>query len=166
MLRDIQDWFTKRVPAGWFDVPPEVSADGEEILVVGTLRSPKAMTPDERRAACCEAIGRFREESREQRVRLASEAERRFGRLVAWGAVCGDARETFSSHAMPVMTRLRMPERAVLDTLIASGVARTRSDALAWCVKLVGQHEVEWLVELRDALKHVEKVRAAGPKSR
>ena len=35
------------------------------------------------------------------------------------------------------MTRLRMPERRVLDTLVDAGVARSRSHALAWCVRLV-----------------------------
>ena len=48
------------------------------------------------------------------------------------------------------MTRLRQPERRVLDTLVEGGVARSRSDALAWCVRLVGQHEDSWLAELRD----------------
>ena len=61
------------------------------------------------------------------------------------------------------MTRLRMPERQVLDTLVDAGVARSRSHALAWCVRLVGDHEGEWIDQLRDALVHVEKVRARGP---
>ena len=43
------------------------------------------------------------------------------------------------------MTRLRQPQRMVLDTLVDAGVARSRSDALAWCVRLVGQHEDDWL---------------------
>ena len=64
---------------------------------------------------------------------------------------------------MPVMTRLRQPERQVLDTLVESGVARSRSDALAWCVRLVGKHEADWMQDLRDALVHVQKVRAEGP---
>jgi hypothetical protein len=168
VLSDIQDWFKRRVPADWFTAPPEVTADGEEIVVVGALPdvTPQKASADERQAAGRDAIRRFREASREQRVRLASEAERRFGRPVAWGATCGDVRETFTSHAMPVMTRLRMPERRVLDTLISCGVARTRSDALAWCVRLVGEHEADWLRDLRAALTHVEKVRSAGPKPR
>jgi hypothetical protein len=53
----------------------------------------------------------------------------------------------------------------VLDTLVDAGVARSRSDALAWCVRLVHQHEGEWIDQLRDALVHVEKVRAEGPKT-
>lgn len=56
-----------------------------------------------------------------------------------------------------------MPERAVLDTLIDSGVARSRSEALAWCARLVGKHQAEWLRDLREALTRVEQVRAEGP---
>ncbi len=61
------------------------------------------------------------------------------------------------------MTRLRMPERQVLDTLVDSGVARSRSHALAWCVRLVGDHEGDWITQLRDALVAVQKVRDEGP---
>ena len=61
------------------------------------------------------------------------------------------------------MTRLRMNERQVLDTLIESGVALSRSHALAWCVRLVAERQEEWLKDLRDALKKVEEVRGEGP---
>jgi hypothetical protein len=61
------------------------------------------------------------------------------------------------------MTRLRMDERAVLDTLIDAGVARSRSEALAWCVRLVGQHQSDWITDLREAIANVERVRAGGP---
>ncbi len=61
------------------------------------------------------------------------------------------------------MTRLRMNERRVLDTLIDSGVARSRSHALAWCVRLVAERQEDWLKDLRDALKKVEEVRGEGP---
>jgi hypothetical protein len=61
------------------------------------------------------------------------------------------------------MTRLRQPQRLVLDTLVAAGVARSRSEALAWCVRLVGQHSEDWLAELREAMENVERVRGQGP---
>ena len=61
------------------------------------------------------------------------------------------------------MSRLRLRERAVLDTLIDAGVARSRSEALSWCVKLVARHEREWLDELREAMTGVEQVRSGGP---
>jgi hypothetical protein len=62
------------------------------------------------------------------------------------------------------MTRLRMPERRVLDTLVDAGVARSRSHALAWCVRLVSERQDEWLKDLRGALEQVEQVRAEGPR--
>jgi hypothetical protein len=51
----------------------------------------------------------------------------------------------------------------VLDTLVDAGVARSRSEALAWCVRLVGQHEEDWLAELREAMQSVADVRSKGP---
>jgi hypothetical protein len=61
------------------------------------------------------------------------------------------------------MTRLRQPERLVLDTLFGAGVARSRADALAWCVRLVGEHTDDWLARLRAAIDDVERIRAEGP---
>ena len=80
--------------------------------------------------------------------------------------MCGETRELFTTISVPVMTRLRQHERQVLDTLVDAGVARSRSDALAWCVKLVGQHSEDWLAELREAMTHVEEVRTRGPMTR
>ena len=77
--------------------------------------------------------------------------------------VCGDERQVFTSLSVPVMTRLRMPERQVLDTLVGAGVARSRSDALGWCVRLVRDHQGEWIQQLQDALVAVRAARAAGP---
>ena len=117
----------------------------------------------ERAAAESGRIRQFREDTRDARIRVARELEHAAGRKVAWGAVCGDTRELFTTISVPVMTRLRQPERQVLDTLVDAGVARSRSDALAWCVKLVGQHSEDWLAELREAMTHVEEVRTRGP---
>jgi len=97
-------------------------------------------------------------------MRIADEAERRFGRKVSWGAICGDQRRLFTTLSIPAMTRLRMPERKVLDTLVDSGVARSRSHALAWCVRLVAERQDEWLADLREALKRVEEIREGGRK--
>ena len=166
MAEDVRAWFASRVPAGWFVGPPEVSADGEEILVVGELPDVElagATSADARSAARSARIERFREETREDRVRIAREAERRFRRKVAWGARCGDQEKIFTTISVPVMTRLRMPERSILDTLVAGGVARSRSDALAWCVRLVGMHQADWIKGLRDALVKVDEVRSKGP---
>lgn len=159
-------WFAGRLPADWFTGAPEVTADTEEILVVGTLADvdlPDTATDAERATARAARIGGFRQDTRDRRVRIALEAEHRFGRKVSWGAACGDRREHFTTVSVPFMTRLRMPEREVLDTLVDAGVARSRSDALAWCVRLTGEHADAWLAELRDALRRVEEVREQGP---
>jgi hypothetical protein len=160
-------WFAGRLPDGWFTAAPEVTVDADEILVFGVL--PAVTLPEgsaEERAVAEKArISGFREESREQRMRIAEEAQAQFGRTVSWGARCGEASEVFTAANVPVMTRLRMTDRAVLDTLIDAGVARSRSEALAWCVRLVGANEEAWIGELRSAFEHVEEVRSRGPES-
>src|SRR5579864_2527017 len=166
MPDDIRAWFASRIPAGWFTGPPEVTADSEEILAVGTLPDVElagGTAPEGVAAARAARIDRFREETRDDRVRIAREAERQFRRKVAWGARCGDETRVFTTLSVPVMTRLRMPERSILDTLVAGGVARSRSDALAWCVRLVGMHQADWIKGLRDALVKVDEVRSKGP---
>ncbi|WP_049557276.1 hypothetical protein [Nonomuraea sp. SBT364] len=160
----VRGWFTGRLPEGWFTGAPEVVRDREEIAVLGTLPDPPAGVDESERAALVEGmIGRFREETRERRIEIAKEAERRFRQKVSWGVVCGGETVMFTTLSVPVMTRLRQSERQVLDTLVAAGVARSRSDALAWCVRLVGRNTDTWLAELRDALQHVDRVRSAGP---
>jgi hypothetical protein len=164
--RKVQAWFAGRLPDGWFTAAPDVAVDREEILVVGDLAEPDYPgDADEgtKGAAQRARIQRFREDTREHRMRIADEAERRTGRKVAWGAECGGEKELFTTLSIPVMTRLRMPERQVLDTLVGAGVARSRSDALAWCVRLVRDHQGEWIQQLRDALVAVEDARATGP---
>ena len=166
MAEDAGTWFAGRIPAGWFAGPPEVTADGEEVLVVGTLPDVElasGTSAEGREAARSARIERFREETRDDRIRIAREAERHFGRKVAWGARCGDVVRVFTTLSVPVMTRLRMHERSILDTLVAGGVARSRSEALAWCVRLVGMHQADWIKGLRDALVKVDEVRSKGP---
>ncbi|MDP9395188.1 MAG: hypothetical protein M3Q27_13505 [Actinomycetota bacterium] len=163
----VRGWLTGRLPQSWFLGTPEVVVDREEVIVVGELAEPatgEEATPAERAAAAAGRVRGFREDTREQRMAIAGEAEARFGRKVAWGARCGGHREIFTSLSVPVMTRLRQPERMVLDTLVAAGVARSRSDALAWCVRLVGRHTGDWLEELRTAMADVDRVRARGPR--
>ena len=162
----LRGWFTGRLPAGWFTAAPEINVDREEITVVGVLADPETSpgaTEAEVAAAADGRSRRFREETREHRIEIAREAEHSFGRKVSWGVECGGRTVMFTTFSVPVMTRLRQPERQVLDTLVDAGVARSRSDALAWCVRLVGQHSSTWLTELRDALRKVEQVRADGP---
>jgi hypothetical protein len=146
---------------------PDVQVDRDEILVVGSLSEPELpadATDDTKTAAIGARISGFREDTRGQRMRIADEAQHRFGRKVSWGATCGDRRVLFTTVALPAMTRLRMPERRVLDTLVDAGVARSRSHALAWCVRLIAERQDEWLKDLRDALKQVGHVRDEGPR--
>ena len=96
---------------------------------------------------------------REEIMVIGTLAEARYQRDVSWGATLGDTTALFTHVAAPVMTRLRQPERQVLDTLVDAGVARSRSDALAWSVRLVGKHADEWLGQLRDAMSEVDKLR-------
>jgi len=164
--KQLEGWFAGRLPQGWFTAAPEVAIDREEIVVVGELAEPELGTgaDDTARAAARAArIEGFREDTRTHRMRIADEAELRFGRKVAWGARCGEDEIVFTSLSVPVMTRLRMSERRVLDTLVDAGVARSRSEALAWCVRLVREHADDWLGRLREALVEVERVRAGGP---
>jgi hypothetical protein len=163
---DAAAWLTGRLPDGWFDGEPTVTVDREEITVTGELPVPEVAADAHeaaRRSAATGRIGRFREETREQRMQIADEAEVRYGRKVAWGARIGDVEVRFTHLAVPVMTRLRQDERQVLDTLVNAGVARSRSDALAWCVRLVGEHTEDWLTGLRDAMSEVDKLRSEGP---
>jgi hypothetical protein len=162
MSTEIHAWFTGRLPDEWFAADTEVTVDREEITVIGTLALPET---DDAAAAAEGRIKRFRAETRARRIEIATEAERKFGRKVSWGVRCGDAAEMFTTLSVPVMTRLRQSERRVLDTLVDAGVARSRSDALAWCVRLTGEHTDAWLAELREALRRVEEVRAQGPQS-
>jgi hypothetical protein len=164
----LRGWFGGRMPSDWFTGAPDISLDREEITVIGVLPSPDASedTTEAERAAAAEGHSRrFREETRQQRIEIAREAEHRFGRKVSWGVICNEKTVMFTTFSVPVMTRLRQPERLVLDTLVDAGVARSRSDALAWCVRLVGEHEDSWLADLREALRHVEQVRTDGPRS-
>lgn len=165
---EIRGWLTGRLPEDWFDGAPQVVVDREEITVVGALRVPgttEGASDAERAAAVRGRIKGFREDTRERRIEIAREIEHRTGRKVAWGVRVGEDTAMFTTLSVPAMTRLRQPERAVLDTLVDAGVAKSRSEALAWCVKLVGKHSDDWLAQLRAATEEVERVRRAGPGS-
>lgn len=158
---DAAEWFAGRLPADWFTGAAQVTVDREEILVVGEL--PPVDGQGDSAAAADGRIARFREQTREERMAIATQAQERYGRKVSWGARIGERRELFTHLAVPVMTRLRQPQRQVLDTLVDAGVARSRSEALAWSVALVGQHIEPWLAELREKMAEVDKLRAEGP---
>lgn len=154
---DAQAWFEGRLPGDWFrDVT--VTVDREEIVVSGVLADEATD-----RAEAEGRIGRFRADTRGTRMQIADEAQDRYGRKVSWGAELGEVKAMFTHISVPVMTRLRQPERQVLDTLVDAGVARSRSEALSWAVKLVGEHADTWLSDLRNAMTEVDKLRSEGP---
>ncbi|MBA8793460.1 hypothetical protein FHX74_001065 [Friedmanniella endophytica] len=156
---DAAAWFSGRLPDGWFgDV--DVSVDREEIIVVGTLAG---LGADVAPAEAEGRVSRFRADTRGERMAIAEEAQARYKRKVSWGVRVGEATTLFTHISVPVMTRLQQPERQVLDTLVDAGVARSRSEALSWAVKLVGEHAEGWLSELREAMSEVDKLRSSGP---
>lgn len=155
---DATSWFSGRLPADWF-ADLEITVDREEIVVVGTLADTDSLEGSEAEGR----ISRFRADSRETRMEVAEEAQQRYRRKVSWGAKAGQVSELFTHVSVPVMTRLKQPERRVLDTLVDTGVARSRSEALSWAVRLVGDHTQNWLSELRTAMAEVDKLRSEGP---
>jgi hypothetical protein len=159
-------WLSGRLPGEWFQGSPTIEVDRDEITIIGGLSAPdqpSEASDAEGAAAVAGRVKRFRESTRDQRIQIARELEHASGRKVAWAVEVDGERHTFTSLSAPVMTRLRQPERQVLDTLVDSGVARSRSDALAWCVRLVAQHSEDWLAELREAMTRVQEVREHGP---
>ncbi len=165
---EVAEWFGSQIPDAWTDEDLEVDVDGDEILILLRIADVElAGEPSEEEAVAARKarISHFREETRGKRIEIAAAAEVRFDRKVSWGVRCGDLGIVFTHLSIPAMTRLRIKERMVLDTLIDAGVARSRSDALAWCVRLVGKHLDDWLQELREAMVHVEEVRKRGPEA-
>lgn len=165
-LERVRGWFAGRLPADWQVAAPRITVDREEITVILTVADATIADGASDIEAAETRAGRaraFREDTREARMEIAREAQHRFERKVSWGVAIGDHEELWTHIAVPVMTRLRQPQRLVLDTLVDAGVAKSRADALAWCVRLVGQHEDEWLGQLRDAMQSVAEVRNQGP---
>lgn len=158
-------WFAGRIPDAWFTAPVEVRADRDEIIVTGRLAEPANVPAgdDAARLAAMARVSGFREDTRLERMKIAEAGQMRWHRAVSWEATCGSLRVTFTNASVPTMTRLRFDERQVLDTLIDAGVARSRSEAMAWCVIQVGKHQGEWIDRLRGAMTEVERIRAEGP---
>ena len=162
---EIRGWLGGRIPADWSSGgTPEVLVDANEILVIVRLADVEAPEGGDVDSSRLGRIQQYREETREDRVEIAQEAVAKYGRPVSWGAECGQIRQLFTHLSLPVMTRLRITDRQVLDALVDAGITRSRSHALAWCVRLVRQHQADWFQELREAMESVQRVRAQGPK--
>ncbi|MEM7092446.1 MAG: hypothetical protein AAF567_05555 [Actinomycetota bacterium] len=166
---ELRAWFAGNLPDDWFLEPVSVDFDRDEIIVTGQLAVPTIDAGDEDTGAAIAARARiqaFRETTRDDRISIAARAEATFLRKVSWAVTCGEESEAFTVASVPVMTRLHMEDRQLLDTLIDGGIARSRSEALAWTVRLVAENEAEWVGKLRDAMTEVEAVRNEGPASR
>lgn len=163
---ELSAWFAGNLPDDWFTEPATVVFDRDEIIVTGELAMPKVDESADPAVAARARIAAFRETTRDDRVGIARRAEATFLRNVSWTVTCGSEAGEFTVASVPVMTRLHMEERQLLDTLIDAGVARSRSEALAWAVRLVADNEAEWLDKLRGAMTEVEELRNQGPKSR
>ena len=160
---EIKGWLAGRIPGEWGATVGEIEMDAQEILVTLKLKDVEGVEGDVD-AARQGRIQQFRETTRDPRIQISQEAQRKFDRVVSWGAQCGEQKQLFTHLALPVMTRLRLPEREVLDALVDSGIARSRAHALAWCVALVRKHESEWVTELKQAMEGVARVRSQGPR--
>lgn len=154
----IGQWFGEHLPDAWTTRDPDVTVDDDEILVLLDLGGDFGSAAAEK-----VAVKEFRDSTREDRMDIADEAQATFHRKVSWGVRTGETGRLFTHLSIPAMTRLRIRERRVLDTLVGAGVARSRSDALAWCVKTVGKNMDEWLGELDEALEKVAEVRDKEP---
>jgi hypothetical protein len=157
---EITGWVSGALPPHLYRAVPTIDVDGDEILVVGDVGAPEVPEGlDAPGTAAAEGarISRFREETRDQRIAVARQAEARYGRPISWGASSGATSERFTTVRAPVATRLGLEHRKVLDRLVAAGVARHRGEALAWCVDLVQQNEEAWLTRLQDALDTLQR---------
>jgi hypothetical protein len=155
-------WLTERLPANLRGAPPRVLLYDDEVIV---LLSPELVAQveaeeDARRASERALIERLREETRPLRMQLAELLQPSLGRTVSWGMRVGGSEALFTTRTLPVMTRLDRRERDVLDTLVAAGVADTRSAALAYCVRVFASEHDSWLHEVRGVLEQVQHVRA------
>lgn len=153
---DVAELVARRLPPALAARPPIVRLYPDEVVVVLELEPAPEGGPEAARAL----IERRREETRRARIQAAREIERELGRPVAWGMRAGPVETLFTTRTAPVMTRLGRAEREVLDTLVAAGVADTRSSALAYVVRAFAAEHAEWLAEVRQAIGEVERVRA------
>lgn len=163
---DIQAWFDSHIDKSWGSEGVTIKTDDDEILAIVKVSTEDGDLPeskDEKEIAIKRIARRFRKATRQSRMSVADSAQELFERKVSWGVQAGEDTYLFTHVTAPAMTRLRISEREVLDTLVNSGVASSRSEALGWCVKFVRDNESEWLESLRDAFKSVEEVRNAGP---
>lgn len=161
-IDELQSWLQSRFPAQLLSAPPEITLYDDEAVVILPIDAPldAALAGEERRRAEQQLIFRQREETRPLRMQLARDVQEVVGRPVSWGMRAGESEVLFTTRSAPVMTRLDRFEREVLDTLIAAGIAETRSSALAYLVRAFAMEHGQWLAEVREAIAQVERIRS------
>ncbi len=166
-VEDIKATVQSRLPATLASkVYVAVYPDEVVIVLHPDIELPQADTPDQQRRSEQALIAQQREATRTQRIKVAKELQRILKLPIAWGMRIGESEMLFTTRSAPVMTRLGRVERDVLDTLVAAGVAETRSSALAYTVRAFALEHGEWLAEVREALEQVRQVRARLKPSR
>ena len=165
---DAAAWITGAIPDGWFTEPPEVVVDRDEIIIWGRLPEPRAGRRRHRRRQG-RRPGRPDQpvpggHPRRPDPGAPGRSSTATSARSAWGVRCGDTEELFTHLSAPVMTRLRQPERQVLDTLVDAGVARVplRGAGLvrhAWSASTPRSGSTD----LRDAMTKVDELRRRGP---
>ncbi len=160
-IEDLQRWLQSRLPAALLAQPPQITLYPDEVLIILHLDAPAPDTNEELQRQNEQAlIAQQREASRPLRMQIAAEIERMLRLSVAWGMRAGSTEQIFTTRTTPVMTRLGRAERDVLDTLVAAGVAETRSSALAYTVRAFAAEHADWLAEVRQAIEQVRQVRS------
>ena len=157
---NVSEMLTNWLPATVLAESPEIIEDDDELLIVLNLGTAGVTgEADARKQSEQEQIDRRRDETKSTRIRIGNRLGRATGKAVSWGMKVGDTRQLFTDNTSPVMTRLSRPERQVLDTLIAAGVANTRSAALGYIVRVFGEEHQDWLNEVQNAMSHVASLR-------
>ncbi|HIM60601.1 MAG TPA: hypothetical protein EYM41_08510 [Dehalococcoidia bacterium] len=125
----IQKWFDAHVDDEWGSEGIEITADDDEILAVVSVSTAEEELPDDdadKEIAIKRIARRFRSGTRQSRMSVAEEAQELFERKISWGIQAGEDTYLFTHVTAPAMTRLRIAERRVLDTLVNAGVANSR----------------------------------------
>jgi hypothetical protein len=160
-LAELQARIHARLPAPFASQPPDIRVyDDEIVIVLHADAAPEPASEQSQRDAELAWIRQQREQTRPLRMQLADELQAMLRRHVAWGMRVGSSEMLFTTRSAPVMTRLGRAEREVLDTLVAAGVAETRSSALAYIVRAFAVEHAEWLDEVREAIAHVQQIRS------